>query len=360
MVNPAFVANKMHALGIRGSLNKWVVSFLSNRKFVVKNGSAKTDVNSLQLGTPQGSVLGPLIFLLYVNDLPDYISFGKTFMYADDTSIIVSDKNIDNLHLKIKVIIQDFTLWCSRNNLILNVSKTVLVEFYPKFKSPVLHDIIFAGQNIPKSTDVKFLGLHINNNFDWSNHINELCSKLNQNFFAILNLKSNFSLSALMSTYYGLVYHTLSFHILTWGQARDFDRVLTCQKRIIRLVFGLSPRESCRRIFKENRILTVTSIYLYKLLCYMYTNKSQFKLNGDHHQYHTRKKNDLKTPGFKHFYFKKSVYYAGPKYFNLLLSDIRQARTLTIFKRNLKTFLFQHSFYSLEEFTNQCKLHAPD
>lgn len=90
-LHPGFVSEKFASLGLEGNINEWICSYLSNRKFTVKVKNKYSKTYSLTCGTPQGSILGPLIFLLYVNDLPSYISEGMVFMYADDTTVVVSD-----------------------------------------------------------------------------------------------------------------------------------------------------------------------------------------------------------------------------------------------------------------------------
>ena len=136
-VDRDFVAQKLNNLGILDPLNSWIVSYLSNRKVVVKIGTTTSDKKDVSIGTPQGSVLGPLIFLLYVNDLPCHISQGKIFMYADDSTIIISDPDPSILRNKVSTVLEEFNQWCYNNRLIINRDKTVLVEFYCRQKESV-------------------------------------------------------------------------------------------------------------------------------------------------------------------------------------------------------------------------------
>ena len=136
-VDRDFVAQQLNNLGILDPLNSWIVSYLSNRKVVVKIGTTTSDKKDVSIGTPQGSVLGPLIFLLYVNDLPCHISQGKIFMYADDSTIIISDPDPSILRNKVSTVLEEFNQWCYNNRLIINRDKTVLVEFLLQTKESV-------------------------------------------------------------------------------------------------------------------------------------------------------------------------------------------------------------------------------
>ena len=114
-----FVADKLEKLGIRGNVNDWLISYLTNRSLLVKIGDIISDRYEVSMGTPQGSVLGPLIFLLFINDLPECIKYGKVFMYADDTSIIVSSRGLEELEKLLNTVLGQFNSWCYKNRLII-------------------------------------------------------------------------------------------------------------------------------------------------------------------------------------------------------------------------------------------------
>src|SRR3978361_940134 len=110
-LHPAFLSDKIAKVGLRGSVNGWLLSFLTNRKFMTRVGSAKSDLYCTSLGTPQGSVLGPLLFLLYINDLPEHLSEGKIFAYADDIALVVSGSTLDGVCRGIDRAIDQFRTW---------------------------------------------------------------------------------------------------------------------------------------------------------------------------------------------------------------------------------------------------------
>ena len=198
---------------------------------VVKIGSTKSDMKDICIGTPQGSVLGPLIFLLYVNDLPLHITHGKTFMYADDTSIVVSDSDPTILKRKVSNVLHEFDKWCHDNRLIINHDKTVLVEFGCRQKNLTNFNFNFNGFTLTSSERVKFLGVTLDHNFNFYEQIEVVCSKLNKGFYVINSLKNVFNRDALLNVYYALIYSSIAYSINVWGQSSDIDTEFLSYKK---------------------------------------------------------------------------------------------------------------------------------
>lgn len=355
-LNSAFLSQKLDYLGIRGNINDWIISYTTNRQLVVKIEHTISELYDVELGTPQGSVLGPLLFILYINDLPNYIHEGKVIMYADDTTILVSGKTKEEITYKIEQVTRQFNKWCTANHLINNSNKTVYIEFTGLYRTslgPFINDDNSSSEiKLNKST--KFLGTFVDSSVSWSEQIDHICSKLNKSFFALKTLKNTLNENSLLNFYYACVYSTLSYNIISWGQTIEYSRVFTIQKRIIRLIFGMTQRESCRTIFIDKKILTLACIYILKLLVYIHHNINNYKKHTNIHMYPTRNKNNIYVEKFGHTYYKKSPYYAGQKYYNLLPPEIKNSRSVNIFKAKIKKLLLEKCFYSLKEFEEYC------
>ena len=350
-LNFNFVAKKLSKLGIQGSLQQWIYSFLNNRKIVVRIDDKTSSQFEINSGIPQGSVLGPLIFLMFINDLPDYILDGEVFIFADDTNIIISDLSIPKVIEKVNNVLMQFDHWCQKNRFIINYSKTMAIEFH-KCSRPKIADLKLCINNHPITVgnQCKFLGTMIDECLSYNDCINCICSKINKQYFAILTLKNCLNEQGLLTAYYSLIYSTISYNIIVYGLAVESSRVFIAQKRIIRLMYNLSYRQSCRQTFKEKKILTFTSIFLFKILVYIFTNKDQYRKNSDIHDHLTRKNNQIRLERFNYSSFKKSPQYAGCYFFNMLPQEISSATTLTSFKSKLKNHLLENVFYSVEEF----------
>ena len=162
---------------------------MTNRRLIVKVEEEMSNVYNVELGTPQRGILGPLLFLLYIHDLPHFISEGDVFMYVDDTTVLVSDPNQDKATGKAKAVLQQFASWCERNHLILNSEKTVIVEFLTKLRSPGNHTFKIKKQIINVDRTAKFLGSRLDSKLLWDNQIEHVCGKLNKYYFAIFSLR---------------------------------------------------------------------------------------------------------------------------------------------------------------------------
>nr|CAI5842861.1 unnamed protein product [Callosobruchus analis] len=159
--------------------------FFGKRCFFVKIGEARPNEFDVDHGTLQGSVLGPLLFLVFINDLPPYISEVTPFLYADDSCIIISADNVETLENKIQVVIKESDIWGYKTRLIINFKKTVTMEFHTKLKPPNNISFNFNGALITPSASSKFLGIYLDWHLSWHEHTNAVSLKLSKRYFLI-------------------------------------------------------------------------------------------------------------------------------------------------------------------------------
>ena len=345
-VNKEILNSKLYSVGIRGNILLWLTSYMENRSLRVRLSDQESDTFNVALGVPQGSVLGPLLFMLYVNDLPSYMEHGHVTMFADDTTITVSAVTLEELHIKINSIIESLSAWCQRNKLILNEKKTVCLNFHLQKTLPenfMINDIVL-------SDSVKSLGIFLDAKLSWCKHIDHVCSQLNKAFFAMLQLKSTLDKEGLINIYYAMAYSHISFNILAWGKVSECERVFICQKRIIRLIFDLKTNESCREIFIGKRILTTPSIYILKCVTFAKNNLALFTKRSAYHNYPTRDGNLLSVPSHHTSSFKRSSMYNCITLYNALPKNIRDIHDNLKFKIKVKKYLSNKGYYNLSDF----------
>lgn len=347
-LNTRFILDKLSNYGIRGQILDWFASFLTNRKMAVTVSGKDSEERSISLGVPQGSVIGPLIFILYINDLPFRLRSAHITMYADDTSMVVSAQNGTDLASSIDKVIKDFAEWCRTNGLMLNISKTECI-YFSKRKSipPTVQDLLYK-HNLKPADHVKFLGSIIDKSLEWNHQIDAVCKKINKGYFAILRLKTELSTEYIINIYYALIYSHLSYNIILWGQASQAQRVFYLQKRVIRLMFGLKARESCRPFFIRHKLLTLPSLYIYENIKYIRKNLHHFETNKN--VYNTRHQHLLKMSKPTHAYFKKAPHYASAEIYNALPESIKNIRSDTVFLKKLKSLLYTNCFYDLNTY----------
>ena len=180
-LNHEILFSKLEHYGIRGLTLQWIKSYFSNRKQFVQYRNISSPLQTIKCGVPQGSILGPLLFLFYINDLPNVSSIVKTILFADDTSLFYSDDNIHILNHTINNELLKFDCWMKANKLSVNIKKTNYVVFESRQKRINTDlSLSFNDQLLKKEHVVKFLGVYIDENLSWSEHIAYICKKISK------------------------------------------------------------------------------------------------------------------------------------------------------------------------------------
>jgi hypothetical protein len=139
-------------------------------------------------------------------------------LYADDTNILVSDENVNDLQYKLNNVMTELQTWFTLNNLAVNTEKTVAMSYHTtRNKKPLLSQVTFAGRDIPNNTETKFLGIRINENMKWNVHIKHLSSKLNTSYYTISSLKNVMSTYVLRTMYFSCFHVHLRYGLTLWG-----------------------------------------------------------------------------------------------------------------------------------------------
>ena len=167
----------MYFYGIRGVAHNWISSYLSNRSQFVCYNEFHSDLLNISCGIPQGSILGPKLFILYINDLCNISRLVKYILFADDTNLFCADKNINQLVTTVSTILDKLCIWFAVNKLSLNVSKTNYMLFG---NLNAQFDITINGISISRVHVAKFIGILIDEKLNWKDHIANVKSKLSK------------------------------------------------------------------------------------------------------------------------------------------------------------------------------------
>lgn len=324
---------KMTYYGIRGIPLLLFESYLRNRQQCVNLNNSVSDFEFIKYGVPQGSVLGPLLFIIYINDLYYHLLPEKCVFFADDTSLICSEKNKVNLSLTIKNMERKAESWFSSNNLKLNKEKT--------------QQITFSGTAPHVGVSVKLLGITLDSSLKWTCHIDLLCKKLSSHIFLLRQLKNILSNNMLLIAYYS-TYHTfLSYGIILWGNSAVAIRVFKLQKKAVRIIANVGFRDHCKPLFKKYGIMPLPTLYIYYSLLEIHKNASTFNKNCDIHKYQTRSSNLLRAP--KHRLQRSVNNTLDLNLYNKLPPKLKTLNNQQ-FKCNVKSIMLMNCYYSIQEY----------
>lgn len=327
---------KLNVLGFDSKAIKLVKSYLKDRSQSVYVHNSFSKLNTVPHGVPQGSILGPLLFIIYVNDLPNIFNSDSLscYLYADDlcVSYVSHDPNF------ISCIPSDvLTDWCNANSLSLNLNKTQeLVVSYD-------HKLV----NISKP--VKFLGITIQGDLGWKSHIKTILHKLNRGVFLLRKLNSIVSKEVLLQVYYGYIHSHLNYGTLIWANNISSSSLFSAQKQAVRALFKVNSRSHCKQLFIESNIMSLPCIYIFQCLLYAKDNINTLQLNSDIHNYGTRHCELIRKSHYNYSKTTKSFHCTSINLFNKLPKSIAHLNP-NKFKIKIKHILIKNCFYSLEEY----------
>ena len=236
-VNHKILLQKLEHYGIRGNTLLWFKSYLTNRKQYVNLNGTKSDTKEITCGVPQGSVLGPLLFLLYINDLPNISEKLTFFLFADDTNIYFESDNLDNLQKIINKELKKLYEWLCINRLSLNISKTNFVIFHAKNKPLHPITILINNKAIEEADHVKYLGVIIDSQLTFRRHMEEVSKKISRSIGVLYKLRPFVSQKILVNVYYAIIYPFLLYGVELWGNTSNtlLTPIFLLQKKFVRL-----------------------------------------------------------------------------------------------------------------------------
>jgi hypothetical protein len=264
-LNHCILLDKLFSYGIRGIAHKWFTSYLQNRSQFTEYLSSKSARGNVCCGVPQGSILGPLLFLLYMNDIVSVCQQCTPILFADDTTLLYSNTNIDALTNIINDELQSISNWFASNKLSLNADKTQYILFQKIYNNSQLHEPILRINNIiiENVAVVKFLGVHIDKHMKWDQHITKKANQVSKCIGTISRLKHLVPKRTLMTLYNSLILPHLTYGVVAWGNANKsmMKRMSTLQKRAIRIVMGAKYNSHTTPLLKYLRLLSLQDIF---------------------------------------------------------------------------------------------------
>ena len=332
--------------GIRGTPLKLFESYLNGRQQHTKVGSSLSTPKALNCGVPQGTILGPILFIIYLNNLFNLNTSGKIVSFADDTAVYYEDTTWQNLKRKAELDFLNIKNWFDEYKLTLNVEKTNFMTFTNyKDSIPDLKDITIKQHNsaikISSTYTTKYLGIHLDQHLKWNIHVNELTKKIRRIMYYFRFLKPILSIKQLKIVYSSLIESQIRYAILGWGGAMNnvLNNLIITQKRTLKIIHNKKLQYPTEELYKIAKTLDPRQLFYMTNAIKLYEIKKSYK-NTTHNLRQTKQ---LTVPHMTKTIGQRSSFYLGPKIFNSLPSEIKESQSISVFKKNCKNYLLKNN-----------------
>ena len=307
-VDHHILLKKLYAYGIRGKVLKWFHSYLFNRSQYVIYDDMQSETHHVKCGVPQGSIIGPLLFIIYMNDICNVSKFLYTILYADDTCVLLNGKDLNNLIQSMNTELDLLSTWLKSNKLSLNTHKTFFQLFHrTRMKTNNSVNIIVDKCVLNKVTSIKYLGVIIDHKLNWIKHISYVKNKISKGIGILYKARQFLEKRDLLNLYYSYIYPYLIYCIEIWGCAAKshMNPLYLTQKKIIRIIIFSHYVSHTQPLFQDLSILPLEKLVLYRIALIMSkmsnslipkTMSDLYITNKDIHSYDTRYKNLFRIP----------------------------------------------------------------
>ena len=349
-VDHSILLEKMFTYGIRDVALQWFKDYLTGRvQFVTYNGF-KSSNGDIKCGVPQGSILGPLLFLIYINDLATVSKACLSILFADDSNVFISGKDVEVMCEKLNNDMENIRQWLCCNKLSLNVSKTHYMVFTPRNKQVENLNIKIQNTHIERVSVTKFLGVMIDAQLSWKCHIEYTCKKISKCLGVILKARKKLNKSVLLNLYYSFAYPYFIYCNHVWGNTypTNLNKMIVLQKKLIRIVTCSPYRAHSKPLLVANNVLSVNEINVYIVGIFMYNYCQDHLPNLFHgfiqrinevHDRNTRQSNELHVKFARTDVRKFSLRIHGARIWNDIPMYIKHATSVNVFKQMLKKHL---------------------
>lgn len=362
-VSIPILLKKMQTIGIRGTPLQLFHSYLGNRYQSTKIGEETSEEQLIKCGVPQGSILGPSLFLIYLNDLclhkPHH---GEVFSFADDTALVCWGDTWDEVHKSAEKNLHRIIMWLRKNQLSLNIDKTKYINF--SIKSPLItNNKIIRAHTCNDHTsltcscivlenvqNIKYLGVTLDWNLSWASHIDVLSTRTRRLIFTFKYLRHVATPKLMKTVYFALAQSVLSYCILVWGCAckTKLIKLERAQRSLLKVMNFKPYRYPTNLLYKESEVLSIRQLFLQRLI-----NKQHTSTPYDSKiQIKKRKTSSIfKTHKFNTSFARKHPFYLGPLVYNKLnrILDIYRLNHYHLNKSTRK-WLLQQNYDSTESF----------
>ena len=350
VMNHDILEKKLEHYGFQGKFLEFLMSFTRDRKYFVQVNGLNSITKIVNIGVPQGSTLGPLFFLLFINDMKNCSELLKFIQFADDTTLLFSSSDIEHLNNILETEGNKVVGWLNANKLIINLSKTNCMLFSNKRGEPQIN-IRLNETIIEAKIETTFLGVIIDKNLTWKPHIKHISNKISKSIAIIRILRYAFPKQILRMIYMSLIFSHINYCNLIWGSAcpKSLEPLFRLQKKSIRLVNNSNYLDHTGPIFNSLKILTLNQVFKNNCLIFIYkcikenkfpSFRSRILKNRDFHHHNTRNNDQYRLPSGRLRVFRDAYFVQGLTLWNSLDLDSKTSNNIDNFKMKIKKVCF--------------------
>ena len=350
-VNHNILLQKLDVYGIRGVAHDWFKSYLENRMQYVSVNGAISSLKPISHGVPQGSTLGPLLFLIFINDFPKCSDIFKFTLFADDSTLTCrfNHCNLSSLKNELENHLVPVYEWLLSNRLKVNADKSNFIIFSYR-KNLNLDPLNFGNHLLTQVESTKFLGIFIDEHLNFKTHTEHILKKISKSVGILFKLNSFLPFHILLTLYNTLLLPYFNYGILSYHNAPNYalNRLKICQKKAIRAICGLDFNAHTNDHFKEHKILKFDDIYKLNLCSTVFSQlqnpsthsvSNRLVRNSDYHNYNTRSRGEFSIPYYSKTSSQSCFLYQAVMEWNKIPQSIKDSRSTHCFREKFKKFI---------------------
>lgn len=329
--------------------------YLTDRIQRVKIIDSLSEPLPFTMGVPQGTVLGPILFLVYINNLSQLKNTkGHVISYADDTVLMFEDVSWATIYQNAESELQIIQNWLNNSLLSLNVSKTKFMTFstYAKeqpqkrfitiHKSPCKKNINCGCPCVNQTDVIKYLGVIVDQHLRWTNHVENLTNRLRRLIFKFYQIRDILSKKNLLMVYDALAESIMRYCIITWGGLYNtlLHNLEVIQNTLIKILFKKEKRYSTELLYDNTGLFNIRKLYTYQCLLWMFKTPTSYR----NHKYGTRAiaNQSVNVPFCRKSHTQRFVFYFAPTLYNMLPVKIKNITNKHKLKKELKSYVNQN------------------